>query len=238
MPEYIRYLLRLVLWVVALMTGVLSIMRELLGIYRPDEYQTRSLFWNCVIIAFIISAAILWFIEHQKAANLEKQLEREKSNKEPKLTAEFNVLATSPVGKHDESSVIIIMATITNIGAPSIISNVQVIIKKGNMEIHGENLVLGQGPMFLEGEDLKLLLKEEDNLPKKGISSPIPTGGALHGWHIVLAQNIQKQEIYNQDITIVFTYQDVTGKLYITEKRMDKAVSKLIDATKLQKLER
>jgi hypothetical protein len=239
MPGYLQYWLNVLLWGVALMSGILSIAREVLSIFFPGQVPQRSLFWNCVVIACIISVSLLWWLEHIKAINFSKELEKEKSDKEPKLNAEFSVLATSPVGEHDESSVIIITAIITNIGAPSIISNVQVVIKKGNVEIQGKDLVLGQGPMFLEGEgkDLKLLLKEEDNLVKKGISSPIPTGGALHGWHIVLAENIQKQEVYNQNVIIIFTYQDVTGKSYAVEKRMDKAVSKLIDATKLQKVE-
>jgi hypothetical protein len=68
MWDYLRYPLLVCLWAVTLMSGILSILRESLQIYRPSETQPRSLFWNCTVIAFIISAGILWAIEHQKVA--------------------------------------------------------------------------------------------------------------------------------------------------------------------------
>ena len=216
------------------MSGPLSLFREIMIIYRPDQAQPRSLFWSCILIAFIISSAILLIKQHKKINILAKGLDEEKDRKKPNLSSEFDVFAVAPAGKKEEDSVITIMAIIRNVGAPSIISNVRVVIKKENMEIQGEDVVLGQGPMFLEGEGLKLIVKEEDNLPRKGIANPIPTGGALHGWHIVLARKIKKEEIYNRGTIITFSYKDVTGRLYATEKKMDKPVSKLIDATKLQ----
>ena len=74
-PEYLRYPLLVLLWVVALMSGILSIGRELLGIYRGNQVVPRTLFWNCVIIAFVISGGILWFLEHQRATAAEAKLE-------------------------------------------------------------------------------------------------------------------------------------------------------------------
>ena len=234
MPNSFRFLFKILVWAVALMSGILSILREVLAIFYPNQVPQRSIFWSCVIIAFILSAALLLFQQYKKINILAKDLDEEKDRKKPKLNAEFNVLAAAPAGKKEEDSIIIIMATITNIGAPSIISSVNIIIKKGDREIHGEDVVLAAGPMFLEGEDLKITVKEEDNLVRRGISNPIPNGGALHGWHVVLVRNIQKEEIYLPSTTIIFKYMDVTGKLYLTEKQMDYAVSKLIDATKLQ----
>ena len=80
MSGYLQYLLSMLLWGVALMSGILSIVREVLSIFFPKIVPQRSLFWNCVFIAFIISAAILWFIEHQKV---------EKSK--PRLNAQVDV---------------------------------------------------------------------------------------------------------------------------------------------------
>ncbi len=232
MFKYLRYPLYIFMLVVSIMSGPFALLREAIAIFDPQRVQTFAVLGHWLLGAFIISTFSLVIMERNKVSELEKQLK----NSLPKLSDEFNIFSVAPAGDHDEDSVIIIMATITNTGAPSIVSNFKVLIKKEDKEeIPGEDIILAQGPMLLEGEGLKLVCKEEDNLPKKGISNPIPTGGALHGWHIVRAQKITPDEIYKKGTIIVFSYEDVTGKLYATKKMMDKAVSKLIDGTKLQK---
>jgi hypothetical protein len=64
MGSYLRYPVLVLLWMVALMSGVLSIARELYGMYS-GQLPPRSLFWSCAWIAFVVSAAILWVIEHR-----------------------------------------------------------------------------------------------------------------------------------------------------------------------------
>lgn len=68
------YLRHMLLWVVAIMSGFLVILREVLQIYNSEKLQSLSLFWNCAVIAFIITAGILWFLEHRKVVNLTFQL--------------------------------------------------------------------------------------------------------------------------------------------------------------------
>ncbi len=60
MSDYFHFILEILLWAVALMSGILSILREALAIFLPERVPKRSLFWNCVIISFVISATILW----------------------------------------------------------------------------------------------------------------------------------------------------------------------------------
>jgi hypothetical protein len=82
MPAWLQYILEMLIWAVALMSGILSILREALAIFAPDKAPQRSLFWNCVIIAFIISAAILWEMEHKKVNDLTTKLEQKQKNRE------------------------------------------------------------------------------------------------------------------------------------------------------------
>jgi hypothetical protein len=63
--------LRIIPVVVFLMSGLLSIFRELLLIYRPQT-QPRTLFWHCTIVAFILSAGIVWWNEHKMRIAAEK----------------------------------------------------------------------------------------------------------------------------------------------------------------------
>jgi hypothetical protein len=231
MLNYLRYFGKILIWMVTLVSGLFSIMRESLNIAFPEMAKSQSSLWHWMLIAFIISSFYLLIMQHRKISSLEKRLDKSS----PYFNTDFDVLAVAPAGDDESDSVIIIMATIKNTGAPSIISDIKVAVKTESGEILGEDIVLGQGPMFLEGEGLKITVKEEDNLPRKGISEPIPTGGAVHGWHIVLARSITRGKIYNKQTTIILSYEDVIGKLYTSEKIMNDAVSKLIDGTKLQK---
>jgi hypothetical protein len=65
MLTYLKYPLLIVVWMIALMSGILSIAREVYGLYS-GTLPARSLFWSCVWIAFVVSAAILWAIEHKQ----------------------------------------------------------------------------------------------------------------------------------------------------------------------------
>src|SRR5712664_266762 len=96
MRNLLWYFLQISLWVVALMSGILSLARELLLIYRGQQVQQRSLFWNCIIIAFVVSATSLWILEHQKLIATQGQLQvnkneldRERNNNAPQLVGEI-----------------------------------------------------------------------------------------------------------------------------------------------------
>ena len=187
------------------------------------------------IFIFVLGASyMVWKDERKKVIDLTNELNEKKDQKTPKLSAEFDVFAVAPAGENNKDSILTITADIKNIGAPSIISNIGLIIKRDGREYLGENIVLTKGETLLEGDGLKLSLKEEDNLIRKGISNPIPNGGALSGWHIFLVRNLQGKEIYDPKTVISFSYKDVTDKLYTKEKQMNCSLSKLIDGTKLQ----
>ena len=47
------------------MSGALSLARELLAMYSPTAYQGKAVFGHCVLAAFILSAAVAWWIEHK-----------------------------------------------------------------------------------------------------------------------------------------------------------------------------
>jgi hypothetical protein len=67
---------------VSLMSGILSLARELYLMYLPPnqaEQIQKSLFWRCVFISFILSAALAWWVEHkalvdEKAKNLKPDI--------------------------------------------------------------------------------------------------------------------------------------------------------------------
>ena len=66
--------LRIVGLIVALMSGALSLFRELYLIYNPSAIHPASLFWHCVWIAFVLSSMTVWIIEYRRAESFGKDL--------------------------------------------------------------------------------------------------------------------------------------------------------------------
>jgi hypothetical protein len=64
-----------VLLVLGLISGSLSVLREVQLMYFPAKAKERSVFWAWVRIAVVIAAIILWTNEHSKVSELSKQLE-------------------------------------------------------------------------------------------------------------------------------------------------------------------
>jgi hypothetical protein len=79
--SYFRYPLYAFLWVVALMSGMFSLFREMYGLYS-GTLPARSVFWSCTQIAFVVTAAILWVVEHKERLDLQEKLTDQKPHLE------------------------------------------------------------------------------------------------------------------------------------------------------------
>jgi hypothetical protein len=218
------------------MSGILSILREVLAIFYPNQVPQRSIFWNCVIIAFIISAIILWIIEHRKAIKLSSKLEKELDHSKPKLSAEIGFTSIAPAGEKNENLLVIITAIIKNTGAPSIVSDFQLLIKVDGKETVGQFFPLSEGKITLQSIDGQvILLKSDDNLIIKSGSQPILTGGAVNGFCAVLVPNVIHEDISSKGI-LVLGFKDVFGNDYNVEHNMSGGKPiKFIDPSKIQK---
>lgn len=65
MWKFLGSLGKAALFVVAIMTGVLSLAREGLLTFFPGRFEATLLFWSCVRVAFIISVAAGWYWEYR-----------------------------------------------------------------------------------------------------------------------------------------------------------------------------
>jgi hypothetical protein len=88
-----RHAFAVIALVVALMSGILSLIREFLLFQYPNKFQEPPLFWASVRIAFAVSLVVLWYGERQKRLELEKQLQKPKlSFKEETLNLSASIL--------------------------------------------------------------------------------------------------------------------------------------------------
>jgi hypothetical protein len=68
-----RYVFKLLVWVILLMSGILSLVREVYGMYY-GVLPPPNLFWSCVRIAFGISALILIWQQVTAKRKIEQRL--------------------------------------------------------------------------------------------------------------------------------------------------------------------
>jgi archaellum component FlaG (FlaF/FlaG flagellin family) len=205
----------IVLIMVALMSGILSLVRELLLLYAPEKFGGRIRFWRCVWIAFILSSIILWAVEHSQNMDLHNQI-AELNN--PELQAKINVpmRANFSYGPNQQShtEILTLMVTIKNSGSPSIatLDNASFVLRDGR-HIDPRVVMPSGKDWFLPGEAgmPDVTLPDADYLPRKTINNPIPKGGAAYGWIMYsIPATLTDQDVTGATITLQFS--DVNGK--------------------------
>jgi hypothetical protein len=68
--------LAVILVVVGLLSGTLSVLRELQIMYAPAKASERRTFWGWVRLAFVVAAILLWYDEHSKVKQLSSKPEQ------------------------------------------------------------------------------------------------------------------------------------------------------------------
>jgi hypothetical protein len=67
-----NHTVNLLLVVIGLLSGVLSVLREIQEMYLPPKIPKKKHFWAVVRIAFVIAAVVLWCDEHAKVLQLQR----------------------------------------------------------------------------------------------------------------------------------------------------------------------
>jgi len=196
------------------MSGILSLARELLLIYRGEQVQQRSLFWNCIIIAFIISATALWVLEHKELKETQRQLTVSLDTSTPKLECEFGWISAD-MPSEDKSSVytrIFTAYTVRNTGAPSVAKYWEYTIKlPGGRTVKGVNQTI---PKSLTVKTVNGLWKyyEEDALYNKAYINPIQNGSEVSGILIFHLPGLTKDDVFTHGSMVTLSFKDVKGK--------------------------
>ena len=67
-------LFRILLWTIALMSGLASIVREWIATFSPGAVKAPSLFDACLVTCFVASCTYAWCLERQNVNRLQKKL--------------------------------------------------------------------------------------------------------------------------------------------------------------------
>ncbi len=224
MRGIINWVGRFIWQAVCIMTGALSLFRDALATFNPGTAPPRTIFWNLVSIAFIISAWVLWNREHKKA-------ERNK----PIFQGDFHVFAAAMGGDENESSIFTIYGLITNTGSPSIVKNINVTFTRGPKEFVGEFPILGLGGIALDGGGDVFVIPEDQKLLRKFLASPIQTGGAINGYFVAFFRDLEINDAYGEGVVLTIEVDDVLGKKHTFLADPLKRNIKPLTAANLQK---
>ena len=166
---------KLLLLVVALMTGAFSLVREVLQFVDPVKYPEKSLFFACLRIACILAFAILWWQESRARAKAERELNASK----PQFALGLGDIVWLYRDDRD-LTVFFILANIINSGQPSVALNWKGRYRLGNsvedmqiFTIHGTyDVTVGHDRISLTNDNL---------LNVKALEIPIGKGQFLGG---------------------------------------------------------
>jgi hypothetical protein len=205
----------------------------ILYLYERITGRTMPKLWYALIfVMFLILGAsfMVWRDEHHKAVDLAIQLEKEKDYSKPKLSGKIERYWITRAGNNNESSIITMTVIIKNNGAPSIVSDFELMVQIGDKTERGQEIVLPDKLIIDE-----IMLKREDYLPEKCMRGHIDRGGGNYGNIQYFVPNVSQEKLTSNGI-IILTFKDVANNSYRTQidvkASMDKGVL-LLD--KLQK---
>jgi hypothetical protein len=240
MSNFFSYLswFQIALLMVGLMSGFLSLFREVLLIWHPDRLKSGNLFWRCTLISFILSSAILWMLEHKSVLEKQTQLE---ALTVPHFWGVIDYVSVFPKDMNDPQlgTIVLVVARIKNDGAPSIAEfmPLKVILKTGKEIELVAIAVPAQGvavkPERSDGPTRAFYFSSY--LPARAISQPIVTGGAATGWEWGLAQDASKADIDDPDSIVILNFTDIKNHTYEMKRRIGDPEIKIIDPGLLQK---
>lgn len=206
-----RTILRVFLLAVALMSGVLSLTRELLLMYRGDQIHPPSLFWGSVWAAFIIAMMTALVMQHKDVLTLRSALAAATDVKLPRLQGEVKGIVS---GASPDGAFVFMLVAVTNCGAES-----AAVDYRARVTLGSDTLVL-QPKAIVDGFTLKdralrpmASWSAEDCLPDK-TTKPIHRGELVSGPIRFIVKARTPDELTDSRWTLEF--KDVVGNNYET----------------------
>lgn len=136
----------------------------------------------------------------------------------PKLKATIPSFFIAPVGEHAENTLLTVVVSITNTGAPSIADNFVVKVHRDDRDYTIDFLPPPSGKVVLFSGNSKnsnsAVLEHSDFLPDKAMSNPIPHGGAVVGFMQVVVDGLMFRDADTKETRLSVVFNDVTGTSY------------------------
>lgn len=197
---------------VALMSGPISVLRELIALCRGDE-RPRAQYWRWVWIAFVVSAFISWFglnSQLRTANNAIAEKDRALVDlSKPKLQGHIDQISIGPMGEYP--TVVLLWVSIHNLGADSIADSyaLQATLPDGShidltQATVPPHIVLRQWALQMD--------TNQGTLYDKTYEQPIPRGGSRNGI-LFFSANVSPEVLKQRSTTFRLTFKDIQERV-------------------------
>jgi len=168
-----------------------------------------------VLVIFLFFASFqAWRDQYREAAKANERLAELSA---PMLTGSIKKVMEGPTGANGDDCLVIAIVTITNTGAPSVVPtfNSKIRLKDGREFPIIFDIAIPNGDTIIPVLQLPpgTSLNSADELSRKALAQPIPTGGATTGFLIGTAQGVTYSESFRPGTLYVLDFTDVTGKI-------------------------
>lgn len=210
----LKYPVIISIGMVAFMSGILSIAREAILVFRPTMTPQKSLFWACVRISFVLSALLAFYGAYERGEDLQTQLNQEKDRSIPKLSGEVEEIISGDSPEQKAANVFVLIS-LTNGGAPSIADGFSAEVDAGTLHLQEQPTWINAGYTLL-GADKKVVAKfqEQDNIGTK-VNTPIPQGGRVRGWLRYVFNGVASMQVRpGTGVRWTITFKDYLNREY------------------------
>ena len=224
-----RQTIAVIVLMVAFMSGILSIAREALSIFSPGKIPQGILFWRCMWLAFIFSAAATWYLEHGKVREMEMRIQRMEADV-PDLRGWIDGVVTGEQRRDsgDLVPVAVLIVSIKNLKAPSIAQGYACTARRPNGESFEGQPQTVPADMKLQGDWGIKDFANTAPLYDKTAETPIERGGMRRGVLVFIFPGAKSR--FGVGSTFEITFEDVLGKkasVMMSVKGSDKLESPL-----------
>jgi len=189
-----------------------------------EKKKEKQIKWKYVLgiffVGLVVSIFFAWQDEYTSAewrgreiSRLEEELRQTRQQSEPKLLGEINWYGVGTVPEFGGDTGLIMVATISNIGAPSLAKAWKLTVTLPDGRIVSPLMEMVPKTITAPTRQGVRTFYQMDALYNK-TTSPIPTGGAQSGILIFRVPRFKKDEIFQKGTKIALEFQDVQGKAY------------------------
>jgi hypothetical protein len=120
-------------------------------------------------------------------------------------------------GSPNTDAILIVTASITNTGAPSIADHMGLTVNVGGVDMNVVPVLPARDKEFINGHGHSVIILSSDFLPRKATDQPIPRGGEVYGYVQGVLKGVSLEKARQPSTVVKLHFFDVNGKRYETQ---------------------
>jgi hypothetical protein len=208
MQSNLRALWGVLITVIAIMSGILSLVREFLQFVDPVRFPERSLFLASAQIAFLVSVGFLWWQEKHARIVAETLLDKSKP--------QFELTTGDTIWQYrvtEGLTAIYVSAGLLNRGEPSVALgwSARYLLNGASEEMELFNIAT---PHVIQVDDQQVTFTNDNLINVKTLERPLLKGQWVGGRVLCTVRGDRTAQIMAAQFRIEISCADYTGKLY------------------------